>query len=89
MTELDVMSLARLTLGTGLLVGMPIILTVAVVGLVISIGMALTQIQEQALSFVPKLIAGAVAALLSGPWMMQKMTDMTVYILSSLAERGQ
>lgn len=88
MTDLDVMSLARLTLGTGLLVGLPVILTVAVVGLAMSLVMALTQIQEQALSFVPKLVAGAVVALATGPWMLQRLTDMTVQILTSLGNPG-
>lgn len=88
MTDLDVMSLARLTLGTGLLVGLPVILTVAFVGLAMSLVMALTQIQEQALSFVPKLVAGAVVALATGPWMLQRLTDMTVQILTSLGNPG-
>lgn len=88
MNELDVMALARLTLGTGLVVGLPIISTVAVVGLAMSLVMALTQIQEQSLSFVPKLVAGAVVALASGPWMLRKLTDMTVQILSSLGNPG-
>ena len=84
----DVMALARLTLGTGLACAMPVIVAVAAVGLAMSLVMALTQIQEQSLSFVPKLIAGVITLLATGPWMLQKLTDMTVQILTNLGKPG-
>lgn len=58
-------------------VGGPILLISIVIGLVISIFQAATQIHEQTLTFVPKLIAVAVILLLAGGWMMDTMTDFT------------
>jgi len=49
----------------------PLLLAALAVGLLISIFQAATQIQEQTLSFIPKLIALVVALVLTGPWMLQ------------------
>lgn len=49
----------------------PLLLSALVVGLVISILQAATQIQEQTLSFIPKLMALVVALVVMGPWMLQ------------------
>jgi flagellar biosynthetic protein FliQ len=58
-----------------LMVSAPILITVLVIGLVVSIFQAATQINEATLSFVPKII-GAVAVLaIMGPWMMATLVD--------------
>jgi len=58
-----------------LLVSAPILLAVLVIGLVVSVFQAATQINEATLSFVPKII-GAVAVLaVSGPWMMSTLVE--------------
>jgi len=49
----------------------PLLLSALAVGLIISVFQAATQIQEQTLSFIPKLIALVVALVLFGPWMLQ------------------
>ncbi len=68
-----VMLVAAPMLGLGLLVG-----------ILVSIFQAITQIQEQTLSFVPKIMAVFVAVLLFGPWMLSLMVDYTREILLHL-----
>ena len=54
------------------------------VGLLISIGQAVTQLQEQTLSFVPKLIAVAAVTLLSGNWMVSELITFTQQLFADL-----
>jgi flagellar biosynthesis protein FliQ len=61
---------------TLLIVG-PILLIGMVIGLIISLVQAVTQIQEQTLSFVPKLVAMAVAVVIVMPWMFQRLIEYT------------
>jgi flagellar biosynthesis protein FliQ len=58
---------------TCLLVAGPLLITALVVGIVISLLQALTQIQEQTLTFIPKLVAVAVVMLLCLPWMVRHL----------------
>ena len=58
-----------------LTVSMPMLATVMVVGLVVSIFQAITQINESTLSFVPKLIAAMVVFAVAGPWMLTTLVD--------------
>ena len=58
-----------------LLVSAPLLLTSLLVGVVVSLVQALTQIQEQTLTFIPKLVAVAVVMMLSLPWMMGQLID--------------
>lgn len=66
-------------------VGGPILLIALVVGLVISIIQAATQIQEQTLSFVPKLLAIILALILMGNFMMNTLTEFTESIFKMIA----
>ena len=56
-------------------VSMPMLATVMVVGLVVSIFQAITQINESTRSFVPKLIAAMVVFAVAGPWMLTTLVD--------------
>ncbi len=58
-----------------LLTSAPLLLTALVVGVLISMVQAVTQIQEQTLTFIPKLIAVAVALMLSLPWMLRLLVQ--------------
>lgn len=58
-----------------LMVSAPILVTVLVVGLVVSIFQAITQIHEATLSFVPKLIAAVLVFAIAGPWMLSTLVD--------------
>jgi flagellar biosynthesis protein FliQ len=60
---------------TGFKVATPILLVSILVGLVISIFQAATSINEQTMTFVPKLIAIALVMILFGGWMLQQMVD--------------
>jgi flagellar biosynthesis protein FliQ len=55
-----------------------------VVGLLVSIFQATTQIQEQTLAFVPKIVAVLLGLVIFGPWMLSHMTSYTSDILSNL-----
>jgi flagellar biosynthetic protein FliQ len=59
------------------MVAAPVLLISMVVGLVISIVQAVTQIQEPTLTFIPKIIASALAILFFGPFMLALLTDFT------------
>lgn len=58
-----------------LLVSAPILVAVLVVGLLVSIFQAITQIQEATLSFVPKLVACMLVFMVAGPWMLSTLVD--------------
>jgi flagellar biosynthesis protein FliQ len=58
-----------------LMVSAPVLLVVLVVGLVVSVFQAATQINEATLSFVPKIIAAVVVLAMAGPWMMTTLVD--------------
>ena len=77
----QVLAAGQLGLWTLLLVAAPVLLTVLVVGLVVSVFQAATQIHEATLSFVPKLIAAIAVFAIAGPWM---LTTMVEFIRSTL-----
>ena len=79
-----VISIARETVLTALLLSAPPLLMGLVVGLIISIFQAVTQIQEQTLTFVPKLIAVLLALLVFGPWMLNLIMGFSARILGNL-----
>jgi flagellar biosynthetic protein FliQ len=79
-----VTDLARNALMVALLVAAPMLLVAIAVGLIVSVFQTVTQIQEQTLSFVPKLVAVAVVFLVALPWMMQLMVQYTTQLLRSL-----
>ncbi|MEY2685466.1 MAG: hypothetical protein RJA09_2611 [Pseudomonadota bacterium] len=58
-----------------LMVAAPVLGTVLVVGLVISLFQALTQINEATLSFVPKLLAAVAVFAIAGPWMLTTLVE--------------
>ena len=69
-----------------MLVSAPMLGLGLLVGVLISIFQAITQIQEQTLSFVPKIVAVFVAVLLFGPWMLSLMVDYTREIFMQLPQ---
>ena len=71
-----------------LLIAAPLLLIGMVVGLIISIFQATTSIQEQTLSFVPKIVAILGALVLLGPWIMASMVQFTVRLFGRFPELG-
>ena len=82
MTEAEVIAIGRDALMTVLLVAGPMIGLGLVVGLVVSIFQATTQIQEQTLSFVPKIVAVLVAGVIFGPWMLRTLLDFSIELIA-------
>jgi flagellar biosynthesis protein FliQ len=79
-----VMTIARETLLTAILLAAPPLVVGLLVGLIISMFQAVTQIQEQTLTFVPKLLAIFLSLLVFGPWMLKILTEFSVNILGNL-----
>ena len=84
MSHALVIDLARNAVMLTLLLSGPLLMVALVVGLVISVFQAVTQIQEQTLSFVPKLFAVGAAFLLALPWMLQLMVKYTTELFRSI-----
>lgn len=73
MSETFVLSIAKEAIFAALKISAPILIVSMVIGLLVSIFQAVTQIQEQTLTFVPKLIAIVFVLLLLGSWMLETM----------------
>lgn len=85
MSENMVLSIMKDGVMTALMISAPILIVSIIVGLIISIFQATTQIQEQTLTFVPKLIAIAAVGLITGAWMMNTIVEFTERIFSIIA----
>ncbi len=75
MTPETVMYLGRQAVEVALLLSGPMLLSALVIGLVVSIFQAATQINEATLSFIPKLVGTFLVLILAGPWMLQLFVD--------------
>lgn len=84
MTPETIMSIARHALEVTLLLSMPLLLAALIIGLVVGIFQAATQINESTLSFIPKLVGVALALLVAGPWMLQVITGYTRELFMSI-----
>lgn len=78
-----VMNFGRNAMETTLMVSAPLLLTVLVIGLIVSVFQAATQINEATLSFIPKLVGVFAALVIAGPWMLTVMLDYMRQILTS------
>jgi flagellar biosynthetic protein FliQ len=86
MTQTMLNAVVKDTLITAAKVSAPILITILVLGLVISMLQASTQIQEQTLTFVPKLIAAAVVGIFLGPWMLETIMSFTNRIFDLISK---
>ncbi|MGE0115364.1 MAG: flagellar biosynthesis protein FliQ [Steroidobacteraceae bacterium] len=84
MTPESIMSIARHALEVTLLLSMPLLLAALIIGLVVGIFQAATQINESTLSFIPKLVGVALALMVAGPWMLQVITGYTRELFMSI-----
>jgi len=85
MNAQEVITFGQGALHVATLVGAPLLLTALVVGLLISVVQAATQINEMTLSFIPKLIAVFAALVVAGPWMLAMLTDYLQRVLTGIA----
>ena len=84
MTPEAVMSMTYQALKVALFMAGPLLLVTLIVGLVISIFQAATQINEMTLSFIPKLLAIGVTLVLLGPWLISIMVDYIQTLFASI-----
>ncbi len=89
MTPESVIHIGRKAVETVLLAAAPMLLAAMLVGLLISIFQAATQINEQTMTFIPKIVAVFVTMLIFGPWLMDLLITFTTEILTQLAMVGQ
>ncbi|MGZ3497669.1 MAG: flagellar biosynthesis protein FliQ [Vulcanimicrobiaceae bacterium] len=84
MTYADAIGMGRDALFVAFVVAAPVLLLSMIVGLVISIFQAVTQIQEPTLTFIPKILVSALAILFFGPFMLAVLTDFTTRVFTHL-----
>ncbi|MEW9667648.1 flagellar biosynthesis protein FliQ [Ammoniphilus sp. 3BR4] len=84
MSPEGVINLAKNSVYMILLVTAPVVGIGLLVGLLVAIFQATTQIQEQTLAFVPKIVAILVALIIFGPWMLTQLVDYTYHIFNNL-----
>lgn len=84
MTEDIVISLGRDAIWTTIALAGPLLLAALVVGLVVSIIQAVTQINESTLTFIPKMLAIVVVLVIMAPWMTQMITSYTTELFTNL-----
>jgi flagellar biosynthetic protein FliQ len=83
----DAIDLGRQALWTTLLIGSPVLVAGMIVGLVISLFQALTQIQEQTVVFVPKLIVMLLVLSVTLPWLIAQMLQYTTDLIAGIPGR--
>lgn len=79
-----IVSLMMKTLQTALMIAAPLLVAGLVIGLMVSIFQAVTQIQEMTLTFIPKILAVSAALLFFFPWMMQTIVSYTVGLFQNI-----
>ena len=84
MSDADVTEIAVATMLVAAKIAAPVLLTALLVGFLISLFQAATQIQEPTLSFVPKVIAVAIALLVTGNWVLSELVTFTQNLFDSL-----
>ena len=84
MTPQSVVTIGQQALYVMLVLSAPLLLTALVVGLVVSILQAATQINEMTLSFIPKLVAMVAALVMAGPWMITYYVDYVKRLFESI-----
>ncbi|MEF8703235.1 MAG: flagellar biosynthesis protein FliQ [Candidatus Accumulibacter sp. UW26] len=81
-----VMDIGRQAIELTLLLSAPPLLAALVIGLIVSIFQAATQINEQTLSFIPKLVGMFLTLVLAGPWMLQMMVEYIQRLFESIPQ---
>jgi len=85
MTDDVVVQLGQDALKTLAMVAAPMLLSTLIIGLIISIFQALTQINENTLTFVPKMVVIGIVLIIAGPWMLDTLSVYTVHLFESIS----
>ncbi|WFF42832.1 flagellar biosynthesis protein FliQ [Salinicola endophyticus] len=86
MTPEMVMSLAYQGMKLTLMMAGPLLLTALLIGLLVSLFQAATQINEMTLSFIPKILGVFTALILSGSWLIQLLSNFTIELLTNIPQ---
>jgi|688.fasta_scaffold902790_1 flagellar biosynthetic protein FliQ len=86
MSPETVVTLGRQALELMLIVSAPLLLVALALGLVVSFFQAITQLNEQTLSFLPKLVGVALTLIVAGPWMISTLVDYLQRTLQSIPQ---
>lgn len=89
MEPVNIIQIANDLLVTAVALALPAVLTSLIVGIIISVLQTMTSVQEQTLTFAPRIIAVAVVMILTMPWMLQTASSFTMRMMSHLAEAGR
>lgn len=84
MTPDAVMSMGQRALEMALLLAAPLLLAALIIGLLVGVFQAATQINEMTLSFIPKLLGMATALVIAGPWMLKELIGYTRVLIQSI-----
>jgi flagellar biosynthesis protein FliQ len=84
MTQDTVVSICVSAMELALKIGLPLLLIGLVIGLIVSVFQAVTQIQEQTLTFIPKIIGMAVVLVVGGPWMLNQLISWTAELYGQI-----
>jgi flagellar biosynthetic protein FliQ len=80
----EAVTLTQQAMVTALILSAPILLVGMLVGLVIGLAQALTQVQDQTVAFVPKIVAMAGVLVLCLPWLLQKMVEYSEVLIANI-----
>jgi len=86
MTPEMAVELMRSAVGTTLTIMAPILATAILTGLLVSLIQTVTSIQEQTLTFVPKMLAVSSALVICSSWMIQTLTEYSVWVIQKMPE---
>jgi flagellar biosynthetic protein FliQ len=84
MNPQDAIDLGREAVNIALVIGAPVLVTGMIVGLVVGLLQAVTQIQEQTVSFLPKLVAMVLVLSLTLPWLIQQMVQYSHDLITNI-----
>lgn len=84
MTDVFIIDIFKQAIYHILILSAPMLLAALIVGLVISVFQATTQIQEQTLAFVPKVLAIFLVIMILGPWLLNTMVEFTLSIFDKI-----
>lgn len=86
MGEELIFNLGNMALRTSAMLAAPMLFSALVIGLIVSVFQAITQINEATLTFIPKILVVGIVLVLTGPWMVDTMTVFTTQLFGNLAE---
>ena len=86
MTEEMVMSLGSEAIKTTILLAGPMLLAAMVIGIVVSLLQAITQINESTLTFIPKMVAVILVLIVMAPWMLEMLQQYTISVLGGAGD---